>query len=55
MAKRITVSVPEGDEDLIEWADGKHEDGMFQSRSHVMMVALRRMKKDGQDVEEFLS
>lgn len=42
MKKRISITL---DEDLLKWVDEKAESVEFSSRSHVIEVAVARMKE----------
>lgn len=48
MAERISISVKEGDKELLEWIDNKVEKGEFQSRSHAFTYAVKRLKREGE-------
>lgn len=46
MGQRYSFSIPDDEEELANWMDSKHEQGDFNNRSHVIRIALKRMKED---------
>lgn len=51
MADRVSISVPDRDEDVLQWVDDKVEEGVFRSRSHGFCYAAKHLRDAG--VEEF--
>jgi len=47
MAERFSVSVPDGEMDLMEWVDKMVEEKRFSNRSHAIRYALHQLKEDG--------
>jgi len=51
MAKSVSVSFKENENDLLEWADDQVENGPFRSRSGVIVYALSQLKDQSEDVK----
>lgn len=49
MADRVSISVPDSDEDLLEWVDNKVEEGVFRSRSHGFCYAVKHLRDAGKE------
>lgn len=50
MAEVVSVSVPNRQEELLEWVDNKVEEGVFRGRSHAFCYAVMKLQERG--VEE---
>jgi Arc/MetJ-type ribon-helix-helix transcriptional regulator len=51
MAKKLSISVRDERQDVLDWIDKKVEDGVFQSRSHAFVrCAMIVKEEDGRDV-----
>lgn len=52
MAEKISISVKEEREDVLEWIDKKVDEGTFQSRSHGFVYCAMMIKNE--DVNDVL-
>lgn len=50
MARPISFSMSDDEEDLYQWMEEKYENGPYRSRSDVIVHALKRMRDEEDDV-----